>query len=182
MGKIFGVLDQTPIGPVSFMAGDQGLEKVGFSSLMAFKASLPVVDDQPSLKGMEVVSILLAELSEYFFGLRKVFTTPVDWDVITGFQKDVLQLTAEIPFGEIRTYGELAHQLGKPGAARAVGTALARNPMALVIPCHRVIGSDGKLHGFAAPDGIKTKAWLLELEGHEFRQDRVVGNWNRKNQ
>lgn len=173
---MFGVLDQTPIGPVSFMAGDQGLEQISFSSLMAFKAGLPVVDDQPSLKGMEVISTLLAELSEYFFGLRKVFTTPVNWNVIGGFQKDVLQLTTEIPFGEVRTYGELAHQLGKPGAARAVGTALARNPMALVIPCHRVIGSDWKLHGFAAPDGIKTNAWLLALEGHQLKNDRVVGD------
>lgn len=176
MGNIFGVLDQTPVGPVSFMAGDQGLAQVAFSPLMAFKASLPEVDDQPSLKGMEVVSTLLAELSEYFFGLRKTFSTPVDWDVIKGFQREVLQLTAEIPFGEVRTYGELAQQLGKPGASRAVGTALARNPMALVIPCHRVIGSDHKLHGFAAPNGTKTKAWLLELEGHEIKNDRVVGD------
>ncbi len=96
--------------------------------------------------------------------------------MIKGFQRDVLQLTAEIPFGEVRTYGELAQQLGKLGASRAVGTALARNPMALVIPCHRVIGSDRKLHGFAAPNGIKTKAWLLELEGHEIKNDRVVGD------
>ena len=167
MGKIFGVLDETPVGPVSLMAGDQGLEKVVFQPLMAFKQSLPIVDEEPSLKGMEVISTLLAELSEYFFGLRKSFSVPINWEVMTRFQKDVLQLTAEIPFGAFRTYGEIAQDLGKPGASRAVGTALARNPMPLVVPCHRVVGSDHKLHGFAAPEGIKTKAWLLELEGHQ---------------
>ena len=174
MGKIFGALEQTPVGPVSLMAGDQGLEQVAFSSLKAFKESLPAQDDQPSLTGMEVISTLLAELSEYFFGIRKVFTAVIDWDVIRGFQRDVLLATVEIPFGEVRTYGELAVLLGKPGAARAVGTALARNPMALVIPCHRVVGSDWKLHGFAAPDGIKSKARLLELEGHQLKNGKLV--------
>jgi methylated-DNA-[protein]-cysteine S-methyltransferase len=155
------------------MAGDQGLEEVAFASLKDFKARLPVVEEEPSLKGMETISTLLAELSEYFFGIRKVFTTDIDWDVIEGFQKDVLLATAEIPYGEVRTYGELAKQLGKPGSARAVGTALARNPMALVIPCHRVVGSDRKLHGFAAPDGIVSKARLLKLEGHSLLGDRL---------
>lgn len=174
MGKIFGVLDQTPVGPVSLMAGDQGLEQVAFSPLKTFKDSLPVEEDQPSLTGMEVISTLLAELSEYFFGIRKVFTVAIDWDVIRGFQKDVLLAVVEIPFGEMRTYGELAGLLGKPSAARAVGSALAKNPMALVIPCHRVVGADGKLHGFAAPDGIKSKARLLELEGHQLKNDRLI--------
>jgi methylated-DNA-[protein]-cysteine S-methyltransferase len=123
---------------------------------------------------MEVVSTLLAELSEYFFGIRKVFTVAINWDLIQGFQKEVLLATVAIPFGQVRTYGELAALLGKPGAARAVGTALARNPMALVIPCHRVVGSDRKLHGFAAPDGIRSKARLLELEGHQLKNDRLV--------
>ena len=173
MGKTYGVLDQTPVGPVSLMAGDQGLEQVVFASLKDFKAGLPVVDDEPSLLGMETISTLLAELSEYFFGIRKTFSAGLDWEVIQGFQKDVLLATAEIPFGEVRTYGELAKQLGKPGAARAVGTALARNPMALVIPCHRVVGSDRKLHGFAAPDGIRAKARLLELEGHTLVDDKL---------
>ena len=175
MGKILGVLDQTPIGPVSLMAGDGGLEKVVFSPLMAFKQSLSGVDDQPSLAGMEVISTLLAELSEYFFGLRKSFSVPINWDVMTRFQKDVLQLTIEIPFGDVRTYGDIARQLGKPGASRAVGTSLARNPMPLVVPCHRVVGSDYKMRGFAGPDGIKTKVWLLELEGHDVTGDKLVG-------
>lgn len=174
MGKTYGVLDQTPVGPVSLMAGDRGLEQVAFSSLKDFKADLPANDGGPSLTGMETISTLLVELSEYFFGLRKTFSAPVDWDVIEGFQKDVLLATYEIPFGEVCTYGDLANLLGKPGAARAVGTALAKNPMALVIPCHRVVGSDRKLHGFAAPDGIKAKALLLELEGHTLVNDRLA--------
>lgn len=174
MGKIFGVLDPTPVGPVSMMAGDRGLEKLGFLPLSTFKQSLSGEDTEPSLKGMEVISTLLAELNEYFFGLRRRFSAPIDLDVLRGFQKEVLQLTAEIPFGEFCTYGDIARQLGNPGASRAVGSALARNPMPLVIPCHRVVGSDQKLHGFAAPEGIKTKAWLLELEGHNVVGDKLM--------
>jgi methylated-DNA-[protein]-cysteine S-methyltransferase len=70
-----------------------------------------------------------------------------------------------IPYGHVTTYGDLARQLGVPRAARAVGRAQATNPMPLVIPCHRVIGSDGGLHGYGAGDGLQTKAWLLHLEG-----------------
>jgi methylated-DNA-[protein]-cysteine S-methyltransferase len=77
----------------------------------------------------------------------------------------VLKLVYAIPRGETRTYSEIAHQLRRPRAARAVGRANATNPMPIVIPCHRVIGTDGKLHGYGGGEGLKTKAWLLQLEG-----------------
>jgi len=80
--------------------------------------------------------------------------------------------TAEIPFGQYLTYGGIAHQLGKPGAARAVGRALRDNPMPIVIPCHRVIGSDGRLVGYEG--GLDAKAFLLRLEGHNVASGRVV--------
>ncbi len=89
----------------------------------------------------------------------------IDWSVLTPFQQKVLQATLAIPYGQTRTYAEIAQQVGKPRAARAVGRAEATNPMPVVIPCHRVIGSDGKLHGYGAGEGLPTKAWLLELEG-----------------
>jgi len=77
----------------------------------------------------------------------------------------VLQATREIPYGETRTYKEIAERIGRPRAARAVGRAEATNPMPLVLPCHRVIGMDGKLHGYGLAEGVKTKEWLLQMEG-----------------
>ena len=97
-------------------------------------------------------------------GNLRTFNTPVDWSTISGFQKDVLQITFAIPYSETRTYQQIADQLGRKGAARAVGRAEATNPIPLVIPCHRVIGTDGSLHGYGMGSGIPTKRWLLDLE------------------
>ena len=93
------------------------------------------------------------------------FTLVIDWTVLRPFQQAVLQATYEIPYGETRTYKEIAERIGRPRAARAVGRAEATNPMPLVIPCHRVIGVDGKLHGYGLAEGVKTKEWLLKMEG-----------------
>ena len=106
------------------------------------------------------------QILEYFAGDCKTFDLPLDWSGMSAFQADVLRLTLEIPFGEVRTYGELAIALGKPAASRAVGGALARNPLPLLIPCHRVVASSGALTGYSAAGGITTKARLLEMEGH----------------
>jgi methylated-DNA-[protein]-cysteine S-methyltransferase len=106
-----------------------------------------------------------AELGEYLEGGRRFFGILIDWTLLRPFQRLVLQATYAIPYGETRTYKEIAEQVGHPHAARAVGRAEATNPMPLVIPCHRVIGSDGKLHGYGLAEGLKTKEWLLKLEG-----------------
>ena len=115
--------------------------------------------------GAGILGDALHQIREYLSGQRREFDLPLDWSEMASFQSQVLHLAYAIPFGEVRTYGQLADQMGKPGAARAVGLALARNPIPLILPCHRVIGADGKLHGFAAPGGVETKAWLLRLEG-----------------
>ena len=105
------------------------------------------------------------ELQAYLRGSLKVFSVPLDLSELTPFQQEVLAAVALIPWGQTRTYSEVAAQIGKPKAIRAVGNALAHNPLMLFVPCHRVIGSDGKLHGFSAPQGVALKAWLLDHEG-----------------
>ena len=106
----------------------------------------------------------LRQIAEYLQGQRQVFDLPVDWSVLTHFQEQALRATYAIPYGQTTTYGAIARGMGKPRAARAVGRAEATNPMPLVIPCHRVLGADGGLHGYGAGKGLETKKWLLRLE------------------
>jgi methylated-DNA-[protein]-cysteine S-methyltransferase len=102
------------------------------------------------------------QLAEYFAGARRSFdlATSTSGD---GFQQRVWGLIGEIPYGETSTYGELARELGDPSLARAVGAAVGRNPLSVILPCHRVIGKDGSLTGYAG--GLERKRFLLELEG-----------------
>ena len=121
------------------------------------------------------VPVYLKQVQEYLEGKRHHFDLPIDWSEMSPFQLKVLRETFSIPFGHVRTYRGLAGALGQPEASRAVGSALAANPIAVVIPCHRVIGTDRLLHGYGAPGGLDTKAWLLELEGWVVRGSRVLG-------
>ncbi len=102
------------------------------------------------------------QLREYFAGTRTRFTVPLDFTG-TAFQREVWQALLTIPFGETRSYRQIAEQIGRPAAVRAVGAANGRNPISIITPCHRVIGTDGKLTGFAG--GLDAKAYLLTLEG-----------------
>lgn len=108
---------------------------------------------------------VLGQVAGYLEGSRQNFDITIDWTVMSPFQREVLQKVNEIPFGKTSTYGDIATNLGKPGAMRAVGRANATNPIPIVIPCHRVLGADGRLHGYSAPGGLETKAWLLRREG-----------------
>ena len=108
---------------------------------------------------------LLQQLEAYFNGDAREFDTPIDWTALTNFQSDVLKLVSAIPYGQTRTYQDIALQLDQPGAARAVGRANATNPMPIVVPCHRVIRETGVISGYRGPGGVETKAWLLRLEG-----------------
>lgn len=104
----------------------------------------------------------VSELREYFEGQRKRFSIPLFMEG-TAFQKEVWKRLCDIPYGETRSYGQLAEAIGKPAACRAVGMANGHNPISIVVPCHRVIGSDGSLTGYGG--GLERKKFLLKLEG-----------------
>lgn len=119
---------------------------------------------EPQRDPKALASIVL-QLEEYFEGRRFGFDIPWDLGSLTPFQQAVLHATAEIPYGVVRSYKEIAEAVGKPHAARAVGQALGMNPIAIVIPCHRVIASDGTLGGYSGAGGLAVKEQLLRLEG-----------------
>jgi methylated-DNA-[protein]-cysteine S-methyltransferase len=103
------------------------------------------------------------ELREYAEGRRRAFDLRLDWSSVKPFQREVLRVADSIKYGETRTYAWIARAIGKPRAARAVGRALATNPLPIILPCHRVLSSDGGLHGYGG--GLPLKARLLRLEG-----------------
>lgn len=145
---------ETPLGPVGATATAAGLTRVHFDPVP--RAGSPCDDGAEHLRALQI------QLGEYFVGQRQQFELPL---AATGspFQHQVWALLNEIPFGETRSYGELARALGDVGAARAVGLANAQNPIAVLVPCHRVIGANGALTGYAG--GVERKRALLELEG-----------------
>ena len=114
------------------------------------------------------------QLEQYFQGCLQQFDLSVDISSLTLFQQQVLRLTMEIPYGTVLTYGQLAKRVGSPKAARAVGGALAANPIPVIIPCHRVLASTGALTGFSGAGGVLMKENLLTLEGADFRAFKKV--------
>jgi methylated-DNA-[protein]-cysteine S-methyltransferase len=153
----------SPVGKLKLVASDQGLAAILWEHDNPRRVRLNVVRQDPS---HPVLLEVERQLREYFAGTRKTFTVGLD-AVGTEFQRKVWQALLTIPFGETRSYGEIARQLKKPRAVRAVGAANGRNPIAIIAPCHRVIGSTGKLTGFAG--GLDAKARLLALEGWSAR-------------
>ena len=116
---------------------------------------------------------LIGQLNDYFRGASVHFDVPLYMEGHTDFERVVWETARRIPYGEVRSYGWIASEIGKPTAARAVGGAIGRNPFALVVPCHRVVGSDGKLTGFGA--GLAWKRTLLKLEGIGTDGERICG-------
>ena len=162
MGLSYKFVD-SPIGKLKLVASDRGLVGILWENDKPRRVRLEELAENPNQ------SILLEtekQLKEYFAGERKEFEVPLDMRG-TSFQKKVWEALLAIPFGETRTYGQLANQLGNPKATRAVGAANGRNPVAIIAPCHRVIGFSGKLTGFAG--GLEAKAHLLTLEAGDDR-------------
>jgi methylated-DNA-[protein]-cysteine S-methyltransferase len=153
----------SPIGNLKLVASDKGLVAILWENDNPKRVRLGDLvpnNEHPVLLETE------RQLKEYFQGKRKSFSLKLDL-IGTKFQNDVWQALLAIPFGETRSYGQIARQLGNPQATRAVGAANGRNPISIVVPCHRVIGSSGKLTGFAG--GLQAKAHLLGLENRSVR-------------
>jgi methylated-DNA-[protein]-cysteine S-methyltransferase len=110
-------------------------------------------------------SQLARQLVRYFAGERVELSAPLAFPSASAFRRRVWEVTVAVPYGEVLTYGAIAARVGRPRAGRAVGQALAANPLPLVVPCHRVVGADGGLGGFSADGGVEVKRRLLELEG-----------------
>ncbi len=121
-----------------------------------------VGQDAPVGKACRVVIHARKQLREYFKGRRQTFDVPLDLSRLTDFQRAVLSHVSAVDFGQTTTYAEIARQLHKVTAPRAVGQANARNPISIIVPCHRVLGTNGKLTGYAG--GVKAKEWLLQHE------------------
>lgn len=142
----------------------------GLAALMYNSAAEAVLDVFPErLKGSVSRQGLppwpvFEQLEAYFAGVRTRFEIPLDISWMTPFQQRVLRAISSIPCGHTATYAGIAQSLGKPKASRAVGAANACNPVAIIIPCHRMVGSDGSLRGYGGQGGLRTKAWLLAHE------------------
>ena len=128
-----------------------------------FSISAVIEDDYiESESNSDIIRVIKRQLQEYFYGTRKKFDIKFDTSQGTDFQRRVWQALRDIPYGETRTYGEIAKIVGSPKGARAVGMACNKNPLLIITPCHRVIGSTGSLTGFAC--GIDIKKLLLDIE------------------
>lgn len=169
----------SPIGTV--YAAVEGKEVIYLSftctSRNSFLDQLSHLSIEPNGGSAKSAQNLLIELHEYFEGKRKSFTFSPDLSRCTAFQRNALMAASRIPYGETRTYAWLAEQAGSPRAARAAGQAMAANPVPLIIPCHRVIASSGKLGGFAGGlRALDLKERLLDLESSANRGRTVAAN------
>ncbi len=148
----------SPVGALKLVASGRGLAAVLLETERPDRVRLHAMIEDAS---HPVLVAGQRQLEEYFAGRRRAFDLPLDARG-TAFQKSVWHELLAIPFGETRTYGELAKRLGDANLMRAVGAANGSNPISIVVPCHRVIGASGKLVGYAG--GLKTKSYLLDLE------------------
>jgi methylated-DNA-[protein]-cysteine S-methyltransferase len=157
-------LVETPLGTLLAAATDAGLCRISYDAdpeheleSLARKFGVRV------LRSTRPIDPVRRELDEYFEGRRHDFDVPLDLRLVAEFHKRVLHELARVPYGQVVTYGELAARAARPRAARAVGTVMNRNPVPIVLPCHRVIGANGKLVGYGG--GLERKEALLRLEG-----------------
>jgi len=149
---------KSPVGDITLIADNVSLREIYWPNQKPDRVKFPNLekkDRDPILKSA------VKQLESYFSGKRKEFDLPLE-PVGTEFQKEVWEALRSISYGETVSYGDIARRIGRPNAVRAVGSAIGKNPLSIMIPCHRVIGASGKLTGFAG--GLSTKEFLLNLE------------------
>ena len=154
-----------PLGRIILAASGERLVGVWFDN----QRHLPDFSNWPQAPTHKVLETTKAQLSDYFAGHRTTFDLPLDLSTGTDFQQSVWRALLSIPPGATSSYGAISVMLGNPKAVRAVGGAIGRNPLSIIVPCHRVLGSDGTLTGYAG--GLARKTALLQLEGAAFHAD-----------
>jgi len=166
-GRVYyDLVSATPVGPLWVAITDRGLAAVEFgSSEAAFASHLRRRLRLQPARSAERTAEARRQLVSYLRGQRTRFALTVDLRHLTPFQRQVLSEARRIRRGQVRTYGDVARRIGRPRSARAVGQALGSNPIPIVIPCHRVLASDGSLGGYSGRGGLRTKLQLLRLEG-----------------
>jgi methylated-DNA-[protein]-cysteine S-methyltransferase len=158
--------EPSPVGELLVAVTPRGLIRLAYNAEESADAVLEELARRVSPRVVEAPAALdevRRELDEYFDRKRTSFDVPVDWQLHDGFGRKVLRATARIPFGKVLTYGEVAAKAGSPRGSRAAGNALGSNRIPIVVPCHRVVRSGGKIGGYTG--GIERKEYLLELEG-----------------
>ncbi|MFF3497468.1 methylated-DNA--[protein]-cysteine S-methyltransferase [Streptomyces sp. NPDC003247] len=160
----------TDIGPLLLAATREGLVNVVFHATEAVRdkalgrLAARLGTEPAEAPGSPLLAEAIRQVEDYFAGSRRAFQLPLDWSLISGFNRQVLhELASGVPYGAVVGYGELAKRVGQPKAAQAVGTAMGANPLPVVVPCHRVVESDGGIGGFGG--GLEAKRKLLALEG-----------------
>jgi methylated-DNA-[protein]-cysteine S-methyltransferase len=160
----YGRID-SPLGPLFIAASDAGVCEIGFGineNETVFQHHLEERGFRP-VADWNAVAGVARQLREYFGGQRDRFEVPLDFSGVSPFTRSVLTATAQVPFGSLSSYRDIAQQVGRPSATRAVANALGRNPIPVIVPCHRVIRSDHSLGGYTG--GLEIKEQLLSLEG-----------------
>lgn len=150
------VIMPSPIGDITIQSTSKGVSYVGFYPVVAMQTE--VVDEHT----LTPILICISELNEYFNGDRTRFTVPLDTQG-THFQRQVWRALMDVEFGQSKSYQDIALAINNPKAVRAVGAANGKNPISIIVPCHRIIGANGKLTGYAG--GLERKEWLLKHEG-----------------
>jgi methylated-DNA-[protein]-cysteine S-methyltransferase len=154
----------SPLGPLLVAVSAEGVCRVVFEGeLAALSAKLAAQGGVCVTEASEPPAQIATQFADYFAGNRKRLTLPLDYRFVTPFQRLVFDVLMEVPPGRVVSYGELARAIGRPRASRGVGSALAHNPLPILVPCHRVIRRDGTLAGYSA--GVHIKEYLLTLEG-----------------